>query len=136
MTDHPGKAALAAIMEAAEKASAAHLALDNPTINKERARNSLLIAQRNLSDISSANIPTVAALVASLEAENKRLREALNTTLVGGNHLGLVIGADHPHFDATHEDALTLYGPGDKYEAWCAWKAIMYARAALGGDNE
>ena len=59
------------------------------------------------------------------------MMEALESVLIGGNHLGLVIGADHPPHTATHEDAQRHYGAGDKYEVWCCWRAIMNARAAL-----
>lgn len=50
---------------------------------------------------------------------------ALDGVLVGGNHLGLLIGADHPPWGATHTEALEYYGAGDKYEIWCCWDAIM-----------
>ena len=59
------------------------------------------------------------------------MMEALESVLIGGNHLGLVIGADHPPHTATHEDAQRHYGAGDKYEVWCCWQAIMNARADL-----
>lgn len=59
------------------------------------------------------------------------MMEALNRVLIGGNHLGLVIGADHPPHTATHDEARKHYGAGDKYEAWCCWREIMNARSAL-----
>lgn len=89
MTDHPGKVALAAIMEAVEKAapggwhSTGGVVLTNNTDDATlfdavavcpgewRSGTAAFIATaRN-------NIASVNALVASLEAENKRLREAL-----------------------------------------------------------
>lgn len=86
MTDHPGRAALAAIMEAAEKAtpgpwkrhtwrieSAAGPVTPAIAICSSRWDNGdadFIATARN-------NIASVAAYVASLEAENARLREAL-----------------------------------------------------------
>lgn len=58
------------------------------------------------------------------------LRRALDSVLVGGNHLALLIGAAHPPYTATCEDALRHYGAGDTYEIWCCWRAIMHARDA------
>lgn len=59
------------------------------------------------------------------------LREAMQSVMVGGNHLGLVIGDNHPAYTENHESARKHYGTGFHYEAWCAWKTIMHARAAL-----
>lgn len=67
---------------------------------------------------------------ASLRAEVARLREALRSVLIGGNHLATIIG-DHPPHTASHDEALEHYGAGDAYEAWCCWRAIMNARSAL-----
>lgn len=66
-----------------------------------------------------------------LEEENNRLRTALTKIMVGGNHVALLIGADHPPHTASHEEALEHYGAGDKYEAWCCWRTIMEARDVL-----
>ena len=57
-----------------------------------------------------------------------QLDRALEKCMIGGNHVALLIGADHPPMTATHDEALTHYGAGDQYEAWCCWKAIMDAR--------
>lgn len=51
--------------------------------------------------------------------------DLLNRVLVGGNHLGIIIGTDHPPHTATNNEALSHYGASDKYEAWCCWKIIM-----------
>jgi hypothetical protein len=64
-------------------------------------------------------------------AEIERLREALRSVMIGGNHVALLIGADHPSHTVTHDEALAHYGAGDQYEAWCCWRSIMHARAAL-----
>jgi hypothetical protein len=68
-----------------------------------------------------------------LQAENARLREALRSVMIGGNHLASILGADHhlPH-TVSSLDALEHYGAGDKYDAWCCWKSIMKARDELG----
>ncbi len=57
----------------------------------------------------------------------------IHDVLVGGNHLALLIGADHPPYTAKHEAALEHYGAGDRYEIWCCWRAIMRLRDVLGG---
>ena len=66
-----------------------------------------------------------------LTAENERLRAALESVMIGGNHLATIIGATHPQAGVHHEAALQFYGPGHQYDAWCCWNAIMQARAAL-----
>ena len=58
----------------------------------------------------------------------ERLRGVLNTVLVGGNHLALMIGADHLPHTVGFNDALEHYGAGDRYEIWCCWKTMMEAR--------
>lgn len=64
--------------------------------------------------------------------EIEKLRAALQSVMVGGNHLACVIGPNHLLHSASYEDALKHYGPGDIYDVWCCWKNIMEARAALG----
>ena len=60
------------------------------------------------------------------------MRKALEKVMVGGNHLGLIIGVDHPPYTASHEEARTHYADAIwTYEAWCCWKTIMEARPAL-----
>lgn len=59
----------------------------------------------------------------------------LDRVLIGGNHLGLIIGADHPPYTATHDQALEHYigenHDHDGYEAWCCWRTIMELRDAV-----
>lgn len=59
----------------------------------------------------------------------------LQRVLVGGNHLALLIGADHPPHTANHETARAHYHihrkGQDAYEAWCCWKTIMELRDAI-----
>lgn len=56
--------------------------------------------------------------------------ELLERVMIGGNHLALLIGVDHPPYSAPPDDALSHYGAGDKYEIWCCWRAIMQLRDA------
>ena len=69
--------------------------------------------------------------ITRLRAENERLRAALESVMIGGNSLAQIIRADHPPHGTPYGEALTHYGGGVKYEAWCCWNAIMLARAAL-----
>ena len=57
--------------------------------------------------------------------------EAIQRVLRGGNHLALLIGADHPPYSATCDEALEHYGSCDAYEAWCCWQTIMQLRDAI-----
>lgn len=67
--------------------------------------------------------------------EIEKLRNALDRILVGCNHLGLLIGCDHPADDADHSEALQHYGAGDQYEIWCCWKTIREASNILEKKN-
>lgn len=71
------------------------------------------------------------ARITALEAMCETLAGALELVMVGGNHLALLIGVDHPPRTASHEDALAHYGAGDAYEIWCCWRTIMDASQAL-----
>jgi hypothetical protein len=70
--------------------------------------------------------------IEKLRVERDALRAALQSVMVGGNHLACVIGPNHLLHSASYEDALKHYGPGDIYDVWCCWKNIMETRAALG----
>lgn len=61
---------------------------------------------------------------------------ALESVLIGGNHLALLIGCDHPPYTASPDDALEHYGAGDVYDIWCCWRSIMLARATLSKIRE
>ena len=63
------------------------------------------------------------------------LQAVLDSIMIGGNHLALLIGPDHPPFTALPLDALEHYGAGDIYEIWCCWRSIMTARQALKGTD-
>ena len=58
-------------------------------------------------------------------------KEILDRVLTGGNHLGLIIGADHPLYTESYENARHHYGDLDRYNAWCCWKAIMELANAI-----
>ncbi len=62
--------------------------------------------------------------------------EALRHVLIGGNHVALLIGSDHPPYAATHDEAREHYEMQEQYEAWCCWRTVMYARDALGETVE
>ncbi len=80
-----------------------------------------------------ADTPAAAAWMAwrAQADEIARLRAALDTVMIGGNHLVSIIGVTHPQAGPHHNAALEFYGPGHQYDAWCCWNAIMLARAAL-----
>lgn len=57
--------------------------------------------------------------------DEKITSELLEKVLIGGNHLALHIGAEHPLYTDSCDTALAWYGPGIKYDVWCCWKNIM-----------
>jgi hypothetical protein len=79
----------------------------------------------------SANMAYAARLLGEQTAKIERLEAALREVMVGGNHLAIIIGATHPQAGTHHAGALEFYGPGQQYDAWCCWNAIMAARTAL-----
>ena len=80
--------------------------------------------------------PSWMELARRTAAENEKLRAALESVMIGGNSLAQIIGADHPPHGTPYGEALTHYGGGVKYEAWCCWNSIMQARAALSLPKE
>jgi hypothetical protein len=80
-------------------------------------------------------VATLRDEAARLEAENERMREALEKALIGGNHiasqligrLGGGFSEDYPP-DMDSETVLTRLGPTVEYDMWCAWSAGMQAR--------
>ena len=70
------------------------------------------------------------------EDPETRKTAALERVLIGGNHLALLIGPDHPPYTATHDDAMAHYQSNhDAYEAWCCWRTIM-ERFAMSSDGK
>ena len=67
-----------------------------------------------------------------IHADHKRLHAALGKVTIEGTHAALMVGADHPPHTASHKDALAHYGEGDRFDAWCCWKALMETRTLLG----
>jgi len=74
--------------------------------------------------------------IEKLKERVAELEAAIEMVMVGGNHIALIIGTDHPPHTVDHNTALASYGAGVQYEAWCAWKAIMEARDALKGKDD
>ena len=72
-------------------------------------------------------------LIAELEAKLAKAREGLEGVFIGGNHLALIIGVDHPTYTTDHFEALEFYGEDrlTEYNAWSAWAAIMRVRLTL-----
>jgi hypothetical protein len=69
--------------------------------------------------------------IAEKDTRIAELEAALSSVLIGGNHLALLIGADHPLHTASHDEARAHYGSGDIYEIWCCWRAMMNAGPVL-----
>jgi hypothetical protein len=80
-----------------------------------------------------------AGIAATLLIERvERLEEALDLTMVGGNHLATVLigklGAGFAEEfppDLDQELALRMLCATDTYDVWCCWSAIMRARSVL-----
>lgn len=78
----------------------------------------------------------------NMDAALREAVEAMERVATGGNHLGLIIGDDHPPHTASHDTAREHYfaqDQMDRYEAWCCWRemyplvtALARCRAALG----
>jgi len=71
-----------------------------------------------------------------LQARVAELEAALVRVMIGSNSLAQIIGADHPPYGTSYDEALAHYGGGVKYEAWCCWNSIMQARAVLDPTQE
>jgi chromosome segregation ATPase len=75
-----------------------------------------------------------------LEAKLAKAVEALESVMVGGNHLAILLPDTFPPAETKPLDALEIMGAGDSYEVWCCWRSIMLARATLaeltGGKDE
>ncbi len=71
------------------------------------------------------------ATILFLRLKLEELEKGLRSVMIGGNHLGLVIGADHPPYTASFDAARAHYGPGDKYEVWNCWRNMMLVRDQL-----
>lgn len=68
------------------------------------------------------------------------LRCLLKDILIGGNHLALLIGHDHPPHTATDDEANEHYccilRQPDLYDIWLCWRSIMRARDILNTGRE
>ena len=85
------------------------------------------------------------AEVIALRAEVARMRDAVDSVMVGGNHLAnVLIGnlgagfAERFPPDMDHETALRSLCATDNYDVRCCWSSMMLARAALSptGDKD
>lgn len=74
-------------------------------------------------------------IIAEKDARIAALEAALRRCMIGGNHLPMIFGVDHPHAGVDHEVACAFFGYGHAYEAWCCWNAIMQAGDVLDGDS-
>lgn len=62
------------------------------------------------------------------EPDFQTLANALHEVAVAGNHAALVIGANHPLYTATPDEASVHYGDDlDRYNVWVCWAMIMRA---------
>ncbi len=102
------------------------------------------VTDLNKGDLSSAQeigelecvINNLQTRIAALERERDRLRELFAPIMIGGNHLALWIGEDHPPYTATDEEAISHFGSTMGLDVWRCWKIIMETRQALGGKEE
>lgn len=78
-----------------------------------------------------ARIRELQAKIDALQQHAEAMAEALGAVMIGGNHIALLIGADHPPASTECEYALEHYGAGDQYDAWCCWRSLMRARKPL-----
>jgi len=78
--------------------------------------------------------------VAALEAKLAKAVEALDSVMVGGNHLATILPDNFPPAETEPLIALETVGYGYGYEVWCCWRSIMLARTTLaeltGGKDE
>jgi hypothetical protein len=124
--------------------------LPNPTsmtqaepVILELAKEYLKLVERRRSEEETARFiqivltefHTIATELISVTAERDALREALKSVGVAGNHLGLLIGINHPLHTASYEDGLNHYGAGEDFEIWTAWKLCYLAYAALNSQE-
>lgn len=79
--------------------------------------------------------PEAADAIRTLRERNAALVEGLEWIMVGGDHLALLIGADHPPYTAEPDEALAHYGSYGAYEIWCCWRSIMSARHLIEGTD-
>ena len=78
---------------------------------------------------------TAAAQIKMARAENERLREALNKTQIGVNHIATYRTDKWPEAGTDHEIALRILCATQEYDMWCCWNAAIQARAALSATD-
>ena len=101
-----------------------------------------LVGSEGQSDIR-LEVARLTTKLAASRAREAKLREALQSAGVGGNHLAHVLiknlgagfaGRFPPDMD--HEQALRELCATDNYDIWCCWSALMNARAALSASED
>jgi hypothetical protein len=130
MTDHPGKAALAAIMEAIDTVNGIRADIAEFDGDRRGMYAALGDAKRRLHEAvfgtgtSTDLIASVAAYVASLEAENARLREALGLN----DEDAMIDEIEEAISDSFDIDWTARTGAKHVVD-------LLRARATFGGDN-
>jgi len=91
--------------------------------------------QEQLDAAHSPKPGTAEEALSAAEAENAKLRGALDSVMIGHNHLVAWLPANVPEPETDPLKALGMIGAGVEYDVWCCWRSIMLARAALNGDK-
>lgn len=75
---------------------------------------------------TAADLRAAAALIRELSEVRQKLANSLFRLSVAGNHVALVIGADHPPYTESENVAGEHYGSDmDKLNSWICWSIIM-----------
>jgi hypothetical protein len=59
------------------------------------------------------------------------LEAAVNSMLIGVNHIALYRTEKWPEVGTDHENALRILGATRDYDMWCCWNEAMLVSAAL-----
>lgn len=65
------------------------------------------------------------------EAKLARAMKALESVMIGGNHLAVWLPDNHPPAEMEPLASLEKIGAGVAFDVWCCWRSIMLARATL-----
>lgn len=84
-----------------------------------------------------ARVRDFAARITESQQDARRLAQALETALVGGNHLAVALGLLMPdtRWERWNHIMAQQRSGGATYEVWCAWKACMDARDIAEGSK-
>jgi len=93
-----------------------------------------------LNTVMDNTVAELEAKLAECEARLGKAVEALDSVMVGGNHLATILPDNFPPAETEPLIALETVGYGYGYEVWCCWRSIMLARTTLaeltGGKDE